>query len=318
MIKQALYIQNVSAINSMCSLDDMMPSVQIPLVEPDYKLAIPFPMQRRRMSRIIKLGVASALHAMNDNNVQAIITATGLGCMVDTQKFYDSVINSDENLPVPTSFIQSTFNTIGGQIALLRGNHSYNMTHTHRAFSFENALIDSAMKLGEADINNVLIGGIDEITETQEKICNRLGIYKQYRAGEGSNFFFLSGDKKEESVRIADVKTLYRTNNIVKELDKFLLSNNIEKENIDILLSGETEDSCSFMSSLPNTFIEYFKNYCGEYYTASSFACWLAYKMICGDISTDMNVKEKKSLKNVLIYNNFQDINYSFILLQKD
>lgn len=316
MIKQGLYIQSVSAINSLCSLEDEMDTVQIPLREPDYKLAIPFPMKRRRMSRIIKLGVASALHVMKDMDCDAIITASGLGCMADTQKFYDSVIDSDEQLPNPTSFIQSTFNTIGGQIALLKGNHSYNMTHTHRGFSFENAIIDSVMKLNNKNVNNVLLGGIDEITNTQETISRRLGIYKNHRAGEAANFFILTNEKKEDSVRIKDIKTLYKASNIEEDMQKFLLENNMEISDIDIFLSGETQSKCSFKNLLANVDKRYFKDYCGEFHTASSFAMWLGTQLLRGNYTQQMNIESNKKLKTVLIFNNYQDINYSFLLLQ--
>lgn len=64
--------------------------------------------------------MASAL-AMKDANVEsvdAIITGTGLGCIEDSEKFLKSILDNKEEFLTPTSFIQSTHNTVGAQIAL--------------------------------------------------------------------------------------------------------------------------------------------------------------------------------------------------------
>ena len=58
--------------------------------EPDYKDIIANATLRRRMSRIVKMGVACGLECMGElspEKIGGIITATGLGCLVDTEKF---------------------------------------------------------------------------------------------------------------------------------------------------------------------------------------------------------------------------------------
>ncbi len=96
----------------------------------DIKALIPDPMARRRMSRIVKRGVSvgmECLQAVGADTIDAIITATGFGCLDDSEKFLRNIIDTDEQLLNPTPFIQSTFNTVGGQIGLLCKNHCYNM-----------------------------------------------------------------------------------------------------------------------------------------------------------------------------------------------
>lgn len=85
----------------------------------------------------------------------------------------------------PTAFIQSTFNTIGAQIASLSKNRCYNNTYAHRAFSFESALLDAILLLQEGEARNVLVGGIDEMTDTLYEILKRLGTWRHALAGEG-------------------------------------------------------------------------------------------------------------------------------------
>ena len=117
----------------------------------DIKVLIPEMNLRRRMSRVVKSGVAAGIESLLEFGarapIDAIITATGLGCIADSEKFLDGLIAGDETMLNPTPFIQSTFNTVGAQIALLRGLHCYNTTYAHRWTSFENALTDAALRL---------------------------------------------------------------------------------------------------------------------------------------------------------------------------
>ena len=143
--------------------------------EPDYKDIIANATLRRRMSRIVKMGVACGLECMGElspEKIGGIITATGLGCLVDTEKFLNNLLNNEERMLNPTPFIQSTFNTIGAQIALIHQIHAYNMTYVHRGLSFESALLDAMMKIEEGN-ENILVGAMDEMTETSYIIQQR-------------------------------------------------------------------------------------------------------------------------------------------------
>ena len=97
-------------------------------VEPDYKSYIK-PILLRRMSRMLKMGVVAANYALREANVEkpdAIITATGLGMLEDTEKFLGSMIDNGERLLNPTAFIQSTHNTVGAHIAVMLNCHTAN------------------------------------------------------------------------------------------------------------------------------------------------------------------------------------------------
>jgi len=143
------------------------------------------------MSRIVKMGVACGLECMGElspEKIGGIITATGLGCLVDTEKFLNNLLDNEERMLNPTPFIQSTFNTIGAQIALIHQIHAYNMTYVHRGLSFESALLDAMMKIEEGS-ENILVGAMDEMTETSYIIQQRLGLLKGIEAGVGAKFF---------------------------------------------------------------------------------------------------------------------------------
>lgn len=170
----------------------------------DLKVLIPDAVLRRRMSRVVKSGVGAAMDALarfgEREQIDAIVTATGLGCLADSEKFLRNMIENDEQLLNPTPFIQSTFNTVGAQVALLCGNHAYNMTYSHRGRSFECALLDAVMLIGEGSARNVLLGAFDEMTPTLHRILERMGFLRKIEGGESACFFVLSAERSENSL----------------------------------------------------------------------------------------------------------------------
>ncbi len=170
----------------------------------DIKVLIPEMNLRRRMSRVVKSGVAAGIESLlefgNRAQIDAIVTATGLGCIADSEKFLDGLIAGDETMLNPTPFIQSTFNTVGAQIALLRGMHCYNTTYAHRWTSFENALTDAALRIGAGWSRAVLVGAFDETTPSVEKVLQRLRVAREGAWGESSVFFVLTAERFDCSV----------------------------------------------------------------------------------------------------------------------
>ena len=169
----------------------------------DIKDLIPDAGMRRRMSRLLKSSVGAAMQCLrNAGNptVDAIVTATGFGCLAESEQFLKNLLENDEQLLNPTPFIQSTFNTVGGQIALLTGNVSYNMTYTHRGRSFESAVLDAVSLIETGEAACVLLGAFDFKTPTLEAVIRRLGWPEGY--GEGACFFLLNADPQGALARL--------------------------------------------------------------------------------------------------------------------
>lgn len=173
-------------------------------VTTDVKVLIPDAGLRRRMSKVIKNAVATAVECIggvdNISELDAIITATGWGCLTDSEKFLRNMIADKEQLLNPTPFIQSTFNTVGGQIALLRHNHCYNVTYVNRSHSFEDALLDAMMRIADNESEDILVGAFDEQTVSQHRIMQRMGLFRNIDDGEGTVFAHLSAYQNEKSV----------------------------------------------------------------------------------------------------------------------
>ena len=321
-------------------------SNRLACIEPDYKDFID-PKQIRRMSRIIRMGVAAAMECLQEACIKvpdAIITGTAYGCLEDTNSFLSKMVEFNEELLTPTAFIQSTHNTIGAQIGLMLQCNNYNNAFVHRGFSFESALLDGMMLLKENDAANVLVGAIDEITNTSHAILNRLGLYKQesvsnvdiYKtktkgtiAGEGATFFLLANEPSStDHAKLNGLHTFYKPEGIAdieKQITYFLERHTLSIADIDLVITGKNGDAGGdkIYEQLGQTVFKAkdtvnYKHLCGEYPTAAAFAMWLAAVTLkLGEVPAVFEHvgSVDKKINGVLIYNHYQGIYHSLSLL---
>jgi 3-oxoacyl-[acyl-carrier-protein] synthase II len=316
-------------------------------IEPDYNEAID-PKLIRRMSRIIKMSVASALACLKDARIvspDAIITGTAYGCLEDTGIFLTNMVQEDEELVTPIAFVQSTHNTIGAQVALLIKCDRYNNTFVSGGASFENALLDATMLLAENNATNVLVGGMDEITDMSHAVLGRMGLYKRQPIsnlnlfntnskgtinGEGAAFFLLKNTSSSNDLACIDaVITFYKPKDITEIKEKYIISfltaQGIDYHDIDLLIFGNNGDAkndeiyTQLQQSVFNgiSSINY-KQFCGEYPTSTAFATWLGANIIkSNNIPIVLSHQElsKDKINKVLIYNHYQNIYHSLILM---
>ncbi len=310
-------------------------------IEPDYDQYINSKMIRR-MSRIVKMGVSAALQCLKNAGVEmpgAIITATGYGCLEDSALFLQRMIEFDEKLLSPTAFIQSTHNTVGAQIALLLNCHQYNNTIVHRAFSFENALIESALLLEEG-FGPLLLGAIDENTRERQAILSRFGLYRQTKsmkpkefdqrtgniAGEGAAFFLLDKEPGTNPMAVLkDVKTLQSPappEEVINIIGAFLQENSLSMEDIGLVLTAQTgngrmDESEHFLLTTVLSGIPHipFKYLCGDYPTATGFALWLAAWILKEQRSPFWMQEVKFPIRNILIHNHTENNQHSVFII---
>ena len=144
----------------------------------DIKELIPCMNTRRRMGALLKNSVGAGIEALDAfeqyGKVDAIITASWLGCINDSEKFLKNMIQNNESQLNPTPFIQSTFNTIGSQIAHIKKLNCYNVTYSQGEDSLNSALTDAYVKFKCTNCENILIGIFDESTPTVKNILTRL------------------------------------------------------------------------------------------------------------------------------------------------
>jgi 3-oxoacyl-(acyl-carrier-protein) synthase len=307
------------------------------VLDPEYKQYIN-PRKLRRMSSVIRMGITCSTKVLENaevKNPDAIIVGTGLGCLTDTIKFLDNMIEQQEVLLNPTAFIQSTHNTVSGQIALLLGCKSYNFTFSQQNASFETALLDAYIKLKDEDINNILVGGLDEINDRtfdllEKSSCTKVDIQNiidsntsGYVPGEGASFFSLTSEESDKNIACIKSILLFEDDD-EKALQQLLKENNLSIENIDALISGLNGDVSTdqnyrnIQNKLENSSHLAYKHLVGEYDTVSSFALSLASSIIEKQEiphSTQLNATKKESIENILIHNYNKKHLHSFILI---
>lgn len=344
-------IGNISPQNTIDSnifLDDIVnhDAGFLTSIAPNYKEFIN-PVQLRRMSKLIKMGICASKLCLKDAGIEnpgAIITGTGLGLVGDTEKFLNQVLDHNEEFLAPTAFIQSTHNTISGQVAIALQCFNYNNTYSHRGFSFESALLDGMLLIKDKDAENVLVGGFDEITPEHHSIVKKTRWVKNETikslelldhktpgtiVGEGVGFFSLTGEKENTYAKIKDIKTIYKPetkDEIEAKISQFLNENDLTKDDIDLVILGlngnvDTDDIYYHLAdNYFNTNYAYFKHLSGDYHTVGTFALWFAANTIKHQKVPEVARFRKenfteKPIKNVLVYNHFRKVDHSIYLL---
>jgi hypothetical protein len=193
--------------------------------------------------------------------------------------------------------------------------------------------------------NNVLIGGVDEVTNISYDILKRFGLFKNEQTsnfklfeknnektipGEGSSYFLLAGVKGANSyASITDMATFYKPkseaeiNSLVADL---LSRHALTPQDVDMVLLGKNGDVNIDASydhfvdqNFPSASTGVYKHLCGEYETASSFALWAAAKMLKkSKIPAAIFHKGNSELKpkRILVYNQYFGHHHSLILLE--
>ena len=341
---KGFYINGMSCISAQDTTENNF-FVPKQYETPTFK-ALPFPykdhikpMQLRRMSAAVRMGVVGAILALRDAKIEqpdAIITGTGMGCRQDSIAFLSKLLENDEQFLNPTQFIQSTHNTIGGQIALHLNCQAYNTTYVQASASLEASLIDGLLRLEETSkTENVLIGSIDELDETYAKLFQQIGLVTSEEnsqgttMSEGAGFFVCSNEKTDTSyAEVLDVAVKLNLNEEQTPdfISDFLLKHNHNPNTIDAIILGTNGDAefDRYYEHLQNTvFAEtpqlHYKHLSGEHNSASGFALWLGCMVLKHqDIPNyfKLNDISKREPRTILIYNHYRGKNHSLMLLQ--
>ena len=83
-------------------------------ITPDFKAYIN-PIQLRRLSRMLRIGLSAATICMRNANmpkIDGVIVGMGYGFLIDTAKFLEELLGQDEKHVAPTHFMQSKICTI--------------------------------------------------------------------------------------------------------------------------------------------------------------------------------------------------------------
>ncbi|WP_031530112.1 beta-ketoacyl synthase chain length factor [Dyadobacter crusticola] len=284
------------------------------LITPDFKAYIDAGLLRR-MSKILRMSVACAKDCIAQAHIEqpdAIIVGTGLGCLQDTEKFLNTSLTVEGLLP-PTSFIQSTHNTMAGQISLSISNHGYNMTHTQNTLSFEHALLDGILLLNDGE-SDILVGAADEYIDILSEIGRELNLRPARQLTSAASFFIISNQPKSDTVAcVKDCWPVAFPESIASAIDDFLHRNELKLADMDcVFYAAFTQEQGGELAELFTTAgisaqkcIDYLA-FSGVYPTASAFAMHYAADLMKAD----------KTVRNALIVNGLRSGNLGLTLIQ--
>lgn len=314
--------------------------------QPSYKGLIS-PGAIRRMSRGMKMGIYAAQQALAEAAVttpDAIITGTGLGCSEDSDKFLHSLWENDEQFLTPTSFIQSTHNTVAAQIALQLCCKGYNVTHVNGASSFESALLDTLLLLASGECKNVLLGGVDEVAEQTYAFLQAAGYIKEdgiqetvknsvspgINYAEGAHFFSMGASKTASSyAEIIDttLQNELEVSETTSFLKDFLSTNDLRPDDLDAVILGYNGDEqddlfySAIQQTLPSGTPLYYKHLSGQFDSCSAFglaaaAFILKYQTVPPIMYWNEKNPAKTTWKNILIYNQYKGKDHSLVFVR--
>jgi len=302
-MKTNIYIDGTASVSRLLNFEELLDDTHTPI----YKELIPV-MKLRRMSRIMRMSNYAALQALKQAKIEipeAINVATGYGCMADTEKFLSTLLETDEEFSNPSAFINSTHNTLAGNLAILIGAKGQNYTFVHPENAFEHALIDANIGMEEGSFNNALLGGVDERIEILDSIYSQLS---QHKLGEGASFLSLSKNKTEQSfAKIEAIKLSTSEQSAEDFMAEFIQENKLSEEDISLILSGSEK-----LSNLPQV---NFKAISGEYPSSTAFACsWAAHIISQQKLPSFIDLK-LDNISKILIHNSFPRGNQSLIII---
>ena len=293
--------------------------------EPDTKGLI-VPSEARRMSKILKRAVCTAITALNNSDIKhpdAVITGTGMGCMENSEKFLMDLSRFGEQCLKPTLFMQSTHNTISSLIAIILKCHGYNNTYSHKGISFESSLFDAWIQIKSGMIRNALVGAHDEVTPFMDLVMERT--HPEYSlVSEASVSTIVTNAESERNLcEVSDVKLLHG-------LDYAELADVLSQEEDGIMLLGVNGNALNdepyekLVKKLSyNPLILQYKNVFGDNFSASALAFYAAATImhrqeIPAQMLWDVDeVPAIEELKSITILNQSDGVTWSLIRLKK-
>lgn len=317
----------------------------IPARDPDYKTLIPA-LQLRRMNKSMRMAIFTAQKALQvagRTTIDAVITGSGLGCLRDSERFVETLLSDEGQSLNPTPFIQSTHNMAAAAIALALKCNGYNMTYVNNANSFESALLDGMVYLGEHPDATILLGGVDELGERTALFWDMAGYLKNEVsaiptplakptpgeiAAEGASFFVASGQPSPSAIgRITAVATCLETNDSAAWVNRFLRQNGLEATEIDAVMMGYNGDSrydYIYDDLTQALFVEApilgFKHLLGEYDTVVAAALAISLQLLGEQRippALQLSGMPPKQVTRVLIYTQRRGRNHGLILVER-
>lgn len=292
----------------------------------------------RRMGKLLKRALVCARVAKERANIEkpdAIITATGLGCIENTEFFLDAMVREGESLLNPTPFMQSTHNTIGSTIAMDIKCRGYNTHFSQKYVSFDCGLQDTFMQLRSGNSNTLLLNAHDEHSIIFDLILKHLDCWhfndEGFKGEVAVSLAFANRKSSKPLCCMEDMIMCYKPSltNLKTELQTLLNRNQLDINDIDAVFVGvsgnKKNDSVYFANAkvlFPDLLLAQYKHLFGEHFTMSGLgfyagATCLQQKRIPEHLILTKD-KSVRQVKRILLYNHSENKEHTMVLLSNE
>ena len=332
-----IFIHGAASITAQETIDDTYffesireyTSNPVPAFEPDYKELIP-PLQLRRMNRSMRMALFTSKRALQHAeipSVDAIILGSGMGCLVDSERFVEALLEDEEQRFNPTPFIQSTHNMAAATLALAFQCKGYNMTYVNNANSVASAVLDGMLYLSEHPEEVILLGGVEELGLKSPQFWEWAGFSEQKfpalppqiqttreMVSEGAGILVASAQARAHNLAVIKaIEYFAEGGDSESRIQAFMHANGVNPSEVDVLMLGiqtrtPEEQTLINMSTrlFPTAAQVGFKHLFGEHDSVSASAIAMACKLFEHQtIPPTLLLSDQQPLriKNILLYN---------------
>lgn len=180
----------------------------------------------RRSSKFNILAVIGALKVTKDINLSSqlgIYVSSEYGPINDVYNIMNTV-SDEEHIVMPFDFLNINSNNVSFYVSQALDAKGKNTLITSRYLSFEKALQLALFDLELNEVDDILIGGVDESLSDIKDFNNYLTFAKEVESKDGSCWFYINKLKENSIAKITNIMEL----NSYKELNK-ILSNSYDK-----------------------------------------------------------------------------------------
>jgi 3-oxoacyl-(acyl-carrier-protein) synthase len=255
--------------------------------------------QRRRLSRLIQMTLLAAQDSRkrkepandcgtNPSHVSpslGVMIGTGMGCLEDAGAFIENLVAKDEREAMPSRFPNSVHNAPAAQVAIQLGARGLNSAPTAGEISFECALWQGRQQLAAGEIDEAIVGAVDELNKYVLGIGNRWGFWNsQHRPGEGAMAAELTRieDGQPNLGRVSVVKLGRYRRPFDPRAEAEWIEAAVELAGIEVVLTGlggwpalnsAYAATVDVLSTRAGRTLDHrtYKQLCGEYHAASGF-----------------------------------------------
>lgn len=292
----------------------------------------------RRMGKLIKRALTTSLVVMKETGIEhpeAIISGTSIGSLDCTEKFLDNLVETNEQILSPTYFMQSPHNTVGSAIGIYTKNHSYNITYSHGACSFDLAVQDAWMQMQLGNISNALVGGFDEMVPSYFELLRRTGyVGKKGMVPCSEVSMSMIASTENESKDLCELSGIRIGNysaqkKLEEQVLQLLQESELTLEDVGGIMTGingnaENDSFYQHLSGIKSISIPLlrYKHIFGENYTSPALGFYTAAHCLKRGAIQDFlyygnDVARNKTLRSLLLVNHMNANECSLILLKK-